>query len=363
MYDYLVVGAGLSGATFAHFAARAKARVLVIDRRPHPAGNAFTERLDGIDVHRYGAHLFHTNDRGVWDFVTGFSRFLPYRHTVKVRHGGRLYPFPINLQTLNQVFGATTPAEAAAVLAAERVPIAEPANLEEYALAQVGERLYRLFIHGYTKKQWNREPRDLPASILKRIPVRLTHEDAYFTDAFQGVPSDGYTAVVERMLDGIPVELGVDFHVLAGRIQARKIVYTGPIDRFFDHEHGRLDYRSLHFEHERHELPDFQGASVVNYAEAEVPFTRIVEHKHFTGATSDRTWISREFPADFTGAAEPYYPINDARNTALYRRYREAADRLDHVIFLGRLARYAYFDMHQVVAAAMKAAAAEFGPG
>jgi UDP-galactopyranose mutase len=363
VFDYLVVGAGFSGATFAHFAAKAGKRVIVIDRRPHPAGNAFTERIDGIDVHRYGAHIFHTNDRHVWEFVNRFSTFLPYAHRVRVRHSNRTYSFPFNLMTLQQVFGVNTPAEAAQVLASERIPITHPANLEEYALSQIGERLYRLFIYGYTKKQWGREPRDLPVSILKRIPVRLTYDDAYFSDRYQGIPADGYTAIVDRMLEGIPVELGVDYHALAGGINARKIVYTGPIDRFFEHEFGRLDYRSLRFDHRTVDLTDFQGATVINYAEYEVPFTRIVEHKHFTGVRGDRTVVTYEYPADFRETEDPYYPINDERNTVLYQRYREAASRLDNVIFLGRLARYTYFDMHQAIAAAMVAATADFGPG
>jgi UDP-galactopyranose mutase len=362
MYDYLVVGAGLSGATFAHLAARAGRRVVVVDRRPHLAGNAFTDRVGGVDVHRYGAHIFHTNDRPVWEFVTSFGEFLPYCHRVRVRHGDRLYPFPVNLMTLHQVFGVTTPAEAEAVLAAERRPVEHPANLEEYALAQVGERLYRLFVRGYTTKQWGREPRDLPASILKRIPVRLTHEDAYFADRYQGVPADGYTALVARMLEGIPVELGVDYHALAGRLAARTVVYTGPVDRFFDYAYGRLEYRSLRFDHRVLDMPDFQGTAVVNYAEAEVPYTRVVEHRHFTGAEPERTVVTYEYPAAYEAGGEPYYPVNDDANTAVYRKYRAAADRLAGVLFLGRLARYAYFDMHQVVAAAIKAAAAEVGP-
>lgn len=362
MYDYLVVGAGLSGATFAHLAARAGRRVLVVDRRDHLAGNAHTERVGGVDVHRYGAHIFHTADRAVWEFVTRFGAFLPYHHRVKARHGDRVYSFPINLMTLHQVFGVATPAEAEAVLAAERVPVADPANLEEYALGQLGERLYRLFVYGYTKKQWGREPRDLPAAILKRLPVRLTYDDAYFSDPYQGVPADGYTALVGRMLEGVPVELGADYHALAGRVRARKVVYTGPVDRFFDYAHGRLEYRSLRFDHQTLGVPDFQGAAVVNYPEYGVPFTRVVEHKHFTGGRGPGTVVTYEYPADYRETGEPYYPVNDAANTAVYRAYRAAAARRDGVIFLGRLARYAYFDMHQAIAAAMAAAAAEVGP-
>jgi UDP-galactopyranose mutase len=361
VYDYLVVGAGFSGATFAHLAARAGTRVLVLDRRPHLAGNAHTERVEGIDVHRYGAHIFHTHDPDVWAFVNRFSSFVPYAHRVVVRHRDRIYSFPINLMTLHQVFGVATPAEAEAVLAAERVPIEHPANLEEYALSQIGERLYRLFVHGYTKKQWGREPRELPASILKRLPVRLTYNDAYFSDPFQGIPPDGYTALVERMLEGIPVELGTDYHALAGRVKARKVVYTGPIDRFFDYQYGRLEYRSLRFEHRTLDVPDHQGAAVVNYTEYEVPFTRVVEHKHFTGIRTAHTVATYEYPADYRETGEAYYPVNDEANTAVYRAYRAAADRCEGVLFLGRLARYTYFDMHQAIAAAMKAAAAEFG--
>ncbi|MFO0804143.1 MAG: UDP-galactopyranose mutase [Gemmataceae bacterium] len=361
MIDYLVVGAGLSGATFAHFAARAGKRVVVIDRRPHIAGNAFTERIDGIDVHRYGPHIFHTNDRDVWEFITRFGTFLPYRHRGRSRVGGTLYPFPINLLTLNQVFRVTTPAEAEATLAAERVPIESPANLEEYALSRIGERLYRLFIHGYTTKQWGREPRDLPASILKRIPVKFTPDDAWFSDAYQGIPADGYTALVERMLDGIPLELGVDYHANPGRFRARKTVYTGPIDRFFEFAFGRLEYRSLRFEQRTLETPDFQGTAIVNHPDLDVPYTRVVEHKHFTGISSARTIVTWEHPVADPDAREPYYPVNDDRNAALYRRYREAADQRGDTIFLGRLARYSYFDMHQVIGAAMKTAQDEFG--
>lgn len=361
MIDYLVVGAGLSGATFAHFAARAGKRVVVIDKRPHIAGNVYTEPVDGIDVHRYGPHIFHTHDRDVWDFVTSFSTFLPYRHRGRVRAGDRLYPFPINLLTLHQVFGVTTPAEAEAILASERLPIENPTNLEEYALSRIGERLYRLFIHGYTVKQWGRDPRDLPASILKRLPVCFSHDDSYFTDAYQGIPADGYTALVERMLAKIPVELEVDYHAQPGRYRARKIVYTGPIDRYFDYSFGRLDYRSLRFEQHVLDLPDFQGTAIVNYADRDVPYTRIVEHKHFTGVTAPGTIVTYEHPADAGEHLEPFYPVNDERNSRLYRRYRQAADAVTGTIFLGRLARYSYFDMHQVIGAAMKAAALEFG--
>ncbi len=362
--DYAVVGAGMFGSVFARCAAEAGRRVLVVDRRPHIAGNCYSEAVEGIEVHRYGPHIFHTRDAGVWAFVNRFTEFNHYRHRGLVRNGDRLLSFPINLATLHQVWGVTTPEEATARLEAAREP-ADGDNLEAWIVSQVGRELYELFIRGYTAKQWGREPRDLPASIIKRIPIRLTWDDNYFDDPYQGIPVGGYTRMFANMLDheNIRVETEVDFFDHRRELEraASRLVYSGKIDEFFDYRFGELDYRSLRFQTEQ-KPGDFQGASIVNYTAADVPYTRIVEHKHFALQQTDRTVVTYEFPQKYDRGREPFYPIRDWRNTNVYERYRQLSQ-TGQVIFGGRLGSYQYFDMHQVVGQAMATAKRELSEG
>lgn len=354
-----IVGAGLYGAVCAHELRQAGHDCRVIEKRDHIAGNVFTRWNEPAQCHEhvYGAHIFHTSSDRIWNYVNRFTRFNHFVNRVKARSGDGLYSFPINLFTLHQVFGVMTPAQAEEVMAAERIPCAEPRNMEEFCLSQIGPTLYRMFVEGYTTKQWDRHPRDLPADIIKRLPVRMTFDDNYFNDRYQGIPIGGYTAMVEAMLDGVPVETGVDF--LAGRERLSRdadlVIYTGPIDAWFDYAHGHLEYRTLRFERELLPVADFQGNAVINYNDRDVPYTRILEHKHFDLSLSgDHTLISREYPSEWRPGDEPFYPINDARNTAVHAAYRKAAQDLQgKVHFGGRLAEYRYYDMHQVIGAAL----------
>ena len=364
--DYVVVGSGLFGATFARRAAEAGCSVLVVDRRSHIGGNCYTEDVGGVNVHRYGPHIFHTSNERVWEFVNRFATFNRYRHRGRVRSAGRLFSFPINLLTLHQLWGVMTPAEAEQKLAAVRRPVENPANLEEWILGQVGEELYETFVKGYTMKQWGREPAELPASIIRRIPIRLTWDDNYFDDQYQGIPVGGYTLLFENLLDhdSIRVETDVDFFAQRGELEklGNKLVYTGKIDEFFDYRYGPLEYRSLRFETEVVE-GDFQGASIINYGDAAVPFTRIVEHKHFEFNESKRSVITREYPQAYEAGREAFYPIGDAANQGRYQLYKDlAAKEAPSVRFGGRLGSYKYFDMHQVIGQALKAADDELAP-
>lgn len=354
-----IVGAGLYGAVCAQELRRAGHECRVIEKRDHIAGNVFTRWHEQAKCHEhvYGAHIFHTSSDRIWAYVNRFARFNHYVNRVKVRKENQIFSFPINLFTLYQIFGVTTPDEAVAALAAQRVPCAAPANMEEFCLSEIGPSLYRTFIEGYTTKQWGRHPRELPADIVKRLPIRTTFDDNYFNDRYQGIPIGGYTAMVEAMLDGVPVETGVDF--LANRealmAQADLVIYTGPIDAWFDYAHGHLEYRTLRFEREVLAQRDFQGNAVINYTDAAVPFTRILEHKHFDmDLSGDHTLIAREYPAEWSPGQEAFYPINDAKNAETYATYREAAKALSgKVHFGGRLGEYRYYDMHQVIGAAL----------
>jgi UDP-galactopyranose mutase len=362
-YDYLIVGAGLWGATFARMATDAGKRCLVIDKREHIAGNCYTKEMEGIQVHVYGPHIFHTDNEEIWSFVNRFAKFNHFTCRPKVRYGDRLYSFPINLFTLHQLWGVTTPEEAEERLRRERVPVERPANMKEWILSQVGEEIYRIFFEGYTRKQWGRDPSELPASIAKRLPIRLTHNDNYFEDRYQGVPIGGYTQMVEAMLDGIDVELGVDFLASAASwpdAVAKRTVYTGPIDRLFKYQLGRLEYRSLTFEHQVH-MGDYQGVHGVNYPEPLYPFTRITEHKHFEFQQTEKTVITLEYPAQYEETGEPYYPVNNEENNARARQYRELAEANGFLVG-GRLGQYQYLDMHQAIGSAMVAAKRELGP-
>ncbi len=359
-YDYLIVGAGLFGAVFAHEAAERGKRCLVLDKRPHTGGNIYCENIDGINVHRYGAHIFHTDNKRVWRYVNELVEFNRYTNSPLAKYGDKIYNLPFNMNTFNQLWGTNTPAAARKKIDEQRAKYAdtEPANLEEQALKLCGDDIYRLFIQGYTEKQWGRPATELPAFIIRRIPFRFTYDNNYFDDAYQGIPMGGYNRLTEALLKNVEVKTGVNYFEAKPQWDAlaEKVLFTGCIDEFFGFRFGRLEYRSLRFEHERMEIPDFQGNAVVNYNERQVPFTRIIEHKHFEFGQQPVTVVTREYPADFTGSNEPYYPINDERNNALYGRYKALADRTPEVLFGGRLAQYAYFDMDDTVEAALQLA-------
>lgn len=359
-YDYLIVGAGLFGAVFAREMTDAGKRCLVIDRRDHVAGNACTETVEGIAVHRYGAHIFHTNDDAVWDYVNRFARFNRFTNSPIANYKGELYNLPFNMNTFHQMWGVTTPAQARAEIRRQQEASGdgEPQNLEEQAIRLVGRDIYEKLIKGYTQKQWGRPCTELPSFIIRRLPVRFTYDNNYFNARHQGIPEDGYTALVERMLEGIPVRLHTDFLHQRQELSAlaERVLYTGPIDAYFDYRLGALEYRSLRFETELLDTDNYQGNAVVNYTDAETPYTRIIEHKHFVYGTQPKTVITREYSAEWRPGDEPYYPVNDGKNAALYQAYRELAQREQRVIFGGRLGEYRYYDMDQVVRAALDCA-------
>ena len=365
-YDYLVVGAGITGAVFAHEARRAGKTCLVIDRRDHVAGNIYTKDVEGINVHVYGAHIFHTSMRDVWNYVNRFAEFNNYVNSPVAYYKGQVYNLPFNMNTFAKIWpGVVTPAQARAKIdeqvAAEG--ITEPKTLEAQALSLIGRDIFEILIKGYTEKQWGRDCADLPASIIKRLPVRLTYDNNYFNDRFQGIPMGGYTAMIERMLEGTEVRCGVEYKELVAEQPdiADRVIYCGPIDAFYDYKLGTLEYRSLRFESETLDEQNHQGVAVVNYTEREVPYTRIIEHKHFEFGTQEKTIITREYPADWKPGDEPYYPVNDARNTALYEQYAELAKQEGKVVFAGRLGGYKYYDMDKAVAAAFDVIRAELG--
>ena len=366
MYDYLIVGAGLYGAVFAHEATAAGKKCLVIDKRDHIAGNIYTEDIEGIAVHRYGAHIFHTNNKEVWDYVNRFAVFNRYTNSPVANYKGELYNMPFNMNTFNKMWGVITPAEAQAKIEAQRAEhfTEHPRNLEEQAINLVGIDIYEKLIKGYTEKQWGRPCTALPAFIIKRLPVRFTFDNNYFNALYQGIPNEGYTALVANLLEGIEVRLGVDY--LADRpaldALAKKVVYTGPIDAYFDYKLGALQYRSVRFETEVLDMPNYQGNAVINYTDAETPYTRIIEHKHFVFGSTEpgtKTVISREYSAEWKPGDEPYYPVNDDANGALYARYKELADAQPDVLFGGRLGEYKYYDMDRVIEVALERVRAE----
>jgi len=354
VYDYLIIGAGLYGAAAAQQLHEAGKKCLVIDKRPHIAGNLYTEQVEGIQVHRYGAHIFHTNDPAVWAYVNRFAKFNHFINAPIANYKGRLYALPFNMHTFYAVWGCTTPEQAKAKIEQQRsVHYTEtPQNLEEQAINLVGVDIYEKLIRGYTEKQWGRPCRELPSFIIQRLPVRFTFDNNYFNAAYQGIPEDGYTKMIERMLDGVEVRLGVDYLQNRDSLYAvaQKIIYTGPIDAYFDYCYGPLQYRSLRFETEILNKPNYQGNAVVNYTDAETPYTRIIEHKHFAFGTQPKTVISREYSAEWEAGAEPYYPINDEKNNRLFARYNLLAEKDKKVIFGGRLGDYRYYDMDQVIA-------------
>ena len=357
MYDYLIVGAGLYGAVFARELTRRGKRCLVIDRRSHIAGNVYTENVSGIQVHKYGAHIFHTSDKEVWDYVNQFAEFNHYVNSPVAVYGDELYNLPFNMNTFSKMWNIRTPAEAKAKIAQQvaELNITDPQNLEEQALSLVGTDVYTKLVKGYTEKQWGRDCKYLPAFIIKRLPCRFTYDNNYFTDRWQGIPIGGYTALVENMLSGIEVRLGTDyFHLVQAQPNIAKCtIYTGCIDEFFGYQLGTLQYRSVRFETEELPTDNYQGNAVVNYTHRDVPYTRIIEHKHFEFGTQPTTVISREYSAEWKPGMEPYYPVNDAENTALYARYRKLAESRPDVIFGGRLGQYRYYDMDKVIRAAL----------
>ena len=370
-YDYLVVGAGLFGATFAQQAHEAGKTVLVVDRRDHIAGNVYTSRIEGINVHRYGAHIFHTNDRRVWRYVGRFAEFNRFTNAPVANYKGELYSLPFNMYTFNRMWGVVTPQEAAAKIEEQRraTGIKEPRNLEEQAISLVGTDIYEKLVKGYTEKQWGRDCRQLPAFIIRRLPVRFTFDNNYFDALYQGIPMGGYTGMVERMLEGVEVRLGVDYleHKAELDALAERVIYTGAVDAYFGYSLGALAYRSVRFETEVLDCPNFQGNAAVNYTDRETPYTRIIEHKWFefgrdeNGAELPRTVISREYSSEWKPGDEPYYPVNDEKNGALYARYRELAEKEKNVRFGGRLGEYRYYDMDKVIASALEAAERELG--
>ena len=357
-YDYLIVGAGLYGATFAREATDHGKKCLVIDKRPHIGGNVYCEDVEGITVHKYGAHIFHTDRKDIWEYVNRFVRFLPYTHKVAAKNGEQAYSMPFNMHTFQQMWGVTTPEEAKAKIREQRKEVPEPANLEEQAISLVGKDIYETLIKGYTEKQWGRPCKSLPASIIQRIPLRFECDDRYFTDEYQGIPEGGYNRLVEKLLEGSTVITSLSYQKLIAAFPnvAGKIIYSGAIDQFFDYNLGRLEYRSLQFEEKVLEQPDYQGQAVVNYCDTETPYTRIIEHKHFAGQQSRKTVITREYPEDWRPGKEPYYPINDERNMEVYRKYLELAKDYPNIIFGGRLGEYRYYDMDDVIAAALEKA-------
>lgn len=356
-YDYLIVGAGLYGAVFAHAAKQAGRRCLVVERRAHVAGNVYTEEMQGIQVHRYGAHIFHTNRENVWQYVNRFAHFNRYTNSPLANYKGELYNLPFNMNTFYRLWGVTTPAQAVEKIAQQRAAagIATPQNLEQQAISLVGTDIYEKLVKGYTEKQWGRPCRELPAFIIKRLPVRFTFDNNYFNAMHQGIPMGGYTAMVQNMLKGTDVRLNTDYLAHKAQLDALacRVVYTGPIDAYFGYCYGPLEYRSVRFETQVLDMPNYQGNAVINYTDAETPYTRVIEHKHFEFGTQPQTVISREYSTEWKPGQEPYYPVNDEKNNALYARYAALAQQEPHVIFGGRLGEYRYYDMDAVVESAL----------
>ena len=370
MYDYLIVGSGLFGATFAHLARKQGKRCLVIDKRLHAGGNIYCQDVEGIRVHQYGAHIFHTSNRRVWEFVNSLVEFNRYTNNPVARYGKSLYNLPFNMNTFYQMWGVTTPQEAMNKIEEQRQEvlkrmqsegIAQPHNLEEQALLLIGSDIYERLIKGYTEKQWGRKCTDLPAFIIKRLPVRFVYDNNYFNDRYQGIPIGGYNRLIEALLEGVEVRLNTDYFTHRDEFNAlaKEVVFTGKIDEFYDYRFGNLEYRTVRFEHEVLDMPNYQGNAVVNYTEAEVPYTRIIEHKHFESFGEEvyqnpKTVVSKEYSTEWQSGMEPYYPVNDERNSLLYQHYKQLADQESHVIFGGRLAEYKYYDMAPIVERVMR---------
>ena len=373
-YDYLIVGSGLFGSIFAYEATKRGKKCLVIDIRSHIAGNIYTENIDGINVHKYGAHIFHTSNKNVWDYIQQFAEFNRYTNSPVARYKNELYNMPFNMNTFNKLWGVVTPAEAQAKIQEEKkeAGIIKPKNLEEQAISLVGKTIYEKLVKGYTEKQWGKRATELPSFIINRLPVRLIYDNNYFNDKYQGIPIGGYTQIIEKMLDGIEVRLNCDFFENREELEniANKIIFTGPIDKYYNYQFGELEYRSLRFETEELDIDNYQGNAVVNYTEYEIPYTRIIEHKHFEygqtlgklpeGKALNKTIITREYPDKWIQGKEPYYTMNDEKNTNLYAKYKALADKDSRIIFGGRLGQYKYFDMDKVILEALNCAKKEF---
>lgn len=363
-YDYLIVGAGLFGAVFAHEATAAGKKCLVLERRGHIGGNCYTEEIEGIQVHTYGAHIFHTSDKYVWDFINRFAEFNNYVNSPIASYKGEIYNMPFNMNTFSKMWGISTPQEAKAIIEEQRKEISgEPQNLEEQAISLVGRDIYEKLVKGYTEKQWGRPCAELPASIIKRLPVRFTYDNNYFNDRYQGIPIGGYTAIIEKLLAGCDIRLDTDFIAEREKYSgmAGKIIYTGMIDEYYDFCYGALEYRSVSFESEVVDTDNYQGVAVVNYTDSDTPYTRVIEHKHFDFGKQSKTVISREYPAEWKPGMEPYYPINNLKNQAVYEKYAELAKRESKVIFGGRLGEYKYHDMKDAISGALALAKRELG--
>lgn len=363
-YDYLIVGAGLFGATFAYEANKRGKKCLVIDKRDHIGGNIYCKKIEDINVHQYGAHIFHTSNKKIWDYVNSFVEFNRYTNSPIANYKGEVYNLPFNMNTFNKLWGVVTPEEAKAKIEEQRIAsgIIEPKNLEEQAISLVGTDIYTKLIKGYTEKQWGRSATELPSFIIKRLPVRFTYDNNYFNDKYQGIPEGGYNIIIKKMLEGIDVNLSTDFFKNRDELinLAEKVVFTGMIDEFYNYELGTLEYRSLKFEHEVLECENYQGVAVVNYTERAIPYTRVIEHKHFEYGTGDKTVITKEYPSDWEIGDEPYYPVNNDRNNELFEKYKELSSKEKNIIFGGRLGNYKYYDMHQVIEAALETVEKEF---
>ncbi len=358
-YDYLVVGAGLFGSIFAYEAAKKNNKILVIDKRDHVGGNLYCEKIEGINVHKYGAHIFHTSNKEVWDYINQFAEFNRYTNSPIANYKGKLYNLPFNMNTFHQLWGVNTPAEAMVKIEEQRKPYIDitPSNLEEQALYLAGNDIYNILIKGYTEKQWGRSAKEIPAFIINRLPFRFTFDNNYYNDLFQGIPIGGYNVIFENLLKGLEVKTGVDYFKEKATLDslARKVIYTGKIDDFFNHKFGKLDYRSLYFATETLNVKNYQGNAVINYTEKEVPYTRIIEHKHFEFGQQDKTVITQEYPHEYSKDKEPYYPLNDAKNNAVYQVYRKLSKTVSNkYLFGGRLADYKYYDMDDTIEAALK---------
>lgn len=364
MYDYLIVGAGLFGSIFAYEAKKRGKNCLVIDKRPHIGGNIYTKEVEGINVHEYGAHIFHTSNHEVWKYIQQFATFNRYTNSPIARYRDEIYNMPFNMNTFNKLWGVITPEQAKKKIEQQikESGIIEPKNLEEQAISLVGRDIYEKLVKGYTQKQWGRRCDELPSFIIKRLPVRFTYDNNYFNDLYQGIPIGGYTPIIEKMLEGIDIRLNCDYFSKRKELEtiANKIVFTGMIDQYYDYCFGELEYRSLRFETEVLEIENYQGNAVVNYNEYEIPYSRIIEHKHFEYGKQEKTVITREYPATWKKGDEPYYPMNDEKNNCLYEKYKALADKENKVIFGGRLGMYKYYDMHHIISEALEMVGKEF---
>jgi len=351
VYDYLIVGSGFFGSICAHELKKHGHKVLVIEKRNHIGGNCYTKNIEDINVHTYGPHIFHTNNKHIWDWINQFAEFNNFRYTPVANYEGELYSLPFSMWTFNKLWGVKTPTEAKSKISKQTFT-GKPTNLEEQALSLVGEDVYEKLIKGYTKKQWMKDPKQLPASIIKRLPVRFTWDNNYFNDRYQGIPIGGYTQIFEKLLDGIEVKLDTDYFV-DELPKHNKVIYTGPIDKFFDYRYGDLEYKSVEWTSITKDVTDWQGIAVMNYTSEDIPYTRLIEHKHFDNQNQDKTYLSWEYPKEYKRGVEPFYPVNDSHNNNIYNKYKKLANELKDVYFGGRLAEYKYYDMHQIIASAL----------